>query len=164
MLFNQHTEFLSITLRLTRTYTRNVLQFLQCHRIGCCHCLQRRILEDYIRRNIQFFRHLLSQILQHGIKSRVDSTTSSSTNWSFILFFIEIRIFHNLERYRLLQELMSRWSHLQQTIILYILTQIACNKRLANNCIPCLFIFTFTGTKSFQFFMPVSKHFRSFLT
>ena len=120
MLLYQYAELLAITFGLSGTYARNILQFFQSHRIDGRHCLQRRILENNIRRNIQFLGQLLTQVFQHRVKHRIDRTRGASPNRSLLFFLLEVIVLDNLERLRLFQEFMPFGSNLQQTIVLYI--------------------------------------------
>ena len=162
MTLYQLAKLLTVAFSLTCTYTGNVLQFIQCHRINGCHGFQWRILENYIRWYFQFLGKLLTQILQHGIKSRIDSARATAPCRSFFFHFFEIIIFGYLERFRMFQELLSFIRYFQQTVIFHIFTQVTSNECLANDSIPCSVFFSHAGAESFQVFMQMRLHFGSF--
>ena len=120
-------EFLGIGLfHLTLSDALDVLQLFQCHRIISSHLFQRHILEDDIRRTLHSLRHLLAQIPKHATQRGIKGT-NAALGFHRLIILRELSILHNHKRRGTFQEFLTRRGHFQQTIVLHLLLQIACN-------------------------------------
>ena len=78
ILFDQVAERLAIALGLARSDSLDVEQFFLVDRIDGCHLFQGNVLEDDVRRALQFAGHIVAQVLEHGEELRVEHAETSS--------------------------------------------------------------------------------------
>ena len=142
-------ERLSIAFRLTNADALYVLQFLDGHGEHRRHLVERDILEDDVGRQVVFLCHLRAQVFEHGDECQVEGR-ANTVHVDIVVVVVELGVFDNHERMRVLQEALAGCRHLQQTIVLYLLAQIAGDECLTDDGIPNLVVFVLTFAKLLQ--------------
>ena len=94
--------------------------------------------------------------MQHARQRQVERTRSAVA--VVIVHSIVLMILHDHERVGILQELLTLGRNLQQSVVLHVLFQETCNKRLANDGIPNLRIAIFARAELFQILVLVSQY------
>ena len=161
---NQIDKLLGVRLfHLSFAHTLDILQFLEGDGIIGGHLFQRYILEDDIRRALQALRHFLTQLTEHSTQRGVEGTDATLLIWHLVVSH-ELGILHDLEGFGRLQELLSCGRHLQQSVVLDLFQQIACDESLTDNGIPYLLIVVGSSTEVLEVFVVVGDNLVRLLT
>ena len=163
---NQVNKLLGIGLfNLTLAHTLDILQLLKGYRIVGGHLFDADILEDDIGRTLQTSGHLLTQIAQHGIQRRIQSTCSTIgiRRYQFVIL-AKLIILYNHKGLWLLDELLASRCQLQQSIVLYVFLQIACYQGLADDGVPMLLLHILASTEQFVILMFMGNYLLRLMT
>lgn len=76
---------MAIALGLARSDSLDVEQFFLVDRIDGCHLFQGNVLEDDVRRALQFAGHIVAQVLEHGEELRVEHAETAFASLLIVL-------------------------------------------------------------------------------
>ena len=128
----------------------NVLQFLDRLGINSSHGFQRSVLENHVGRHLQVLAHPLAQVLEHLVESRIHRARRSALRGDCYLLLVKVTVLHYFEGDRFIEKIPALVRHLQDTVIVHILLQVAGNERLADNSVPDLLADVIAATELFQ--------------